>query len=109
MTADLHYHLNRPYTIHVVPDCGSFGEQLYLASVAELPGCESHAATPEAALCNIRDAMGVYIASMLDDGIEPPPPEEFGVSAVWSIRAHNYRPAVATTELIGRRRTAALA
>lgn len=100
MTPDLRYYLNQPYTVQVVPDCGTFGEQLYLASVVELPGCESHAETPEAALRNVHDAMALYIASMLEDGLAPPAPEEYGVSAVWSVLANGRHPALSATSSI---------
>jgi predicted RNase H-like HicB family nuclease len=92
MIPDLQYYLNRPYTIHVVPDCGTYGEQLYFASVTELPGCESHGGTPEEAARNLRDAMCLYIGSMLEDGLVPPEPQEFGVSVVWSVHAQGQRP-----------------
>ncbi len=85
MIPDLQYYLNRPYNIHVVPDCGSDGEQLYFATVAELPGCESHGATPEEAARNVRDAMSLYLSSMLEDGLVPPEPQENGVNAVWTV------------------------
>lgn len=92
MSRDLRHYLNQPYTIRVVPDCGTFGEQLYFASVAELPGCDSHGETPEAALRNVRDAMSLYIASMLEDGIFPPEPEEHSFRAVWSVRPQSHHP-----------------
>lgn len=63
-----------PYTRRVVADEGTRGESLYLASVAELPGCESHGDTPQEALENLEDAMVLYIQSLLEDGLEPPVP-----------------------------------
>ena len=100
MTPDLQYYLNQPYTVQVVPDRGTFGEQLYLASVVELPGCQSHGETPEAALRNVHDAMALYIASMLEDGLAPPAPEEYGVSAVWSVLASHHPPTLSAASSI---------
>ena len=74
MTAELQYHLDQPYQINVVPDRGTRGERLYFATVVELPGCESHGATPEEAMRNVRDAMALYLESMLEDGLVPPRP-----------------------------------
>lgn len=85
MIPDLQYYLSRPYRIHIVPDCGTEGEQLYFATVAELPGCESHGATLEEAARNVRDAMALYLESMIEDGLIPPEPQENGVNAVWSL------------------------
>jgi predicted RNase H-like HicB family nuclease len=82
MIRDLQHYLRLPYTTRVAADEGTLGERVFLASVEELPGCESHGSTPEEALASLRDAMELYLASMLDDGLEPPEP---GVeSAGWS-------------------------
>jgi predicted RNase H-like HicB family nuclease len=67
-------YLRLPYTRRVRPDEGTRGESLYLASVDELLGCESHGATAAEALEGLEDAMSMYIDSMLDDGLEPPVP-----------------------------------
>jgi predicted RNase H-like HicB family nuclease len=67
-------YLRLPYTRHVAPDRGTHGEVLYLASVQQLPGCESHGATAAEALENLEDAVALYIQSLLEDGLEPPVP-----------------------------------
>lgn len=67
--------LSLPYTIHVVPDECTDGSHCYLARVVELEGCESHGDTPEEASDNLREAVELYIDSMLEDGLEPPVPE----------------------------------
>ena len=67
-------YLRLPYTRTVVSDQGTRGESLYLASIEELPGCQSHGATPAEALENLDDALALYIDSLLEDGIEPPLP-----------------------------------
>ena len=58
----------------MAPDAGTEGEPLYLAWLEEMPGCQSHGDTPEEALANLRDAMELFIGSMLEDGVEPPRP-----------------------------------
>lgn len=67
-------YMRLPYTRTVVADRGTRGEALYLASVEELPGCQSHGATAAEALANLEDALALYIHSLLEDGIEPPIP-----------------------------------
>lgn len=75
--------LRLPYSLRVVPDEGTFGETLYLASVEELPGCQSHGQTPEEALVNLREAMELYLETLLEDGLEPPEPQQEGISVTW--------------------------
>ncbi|HEX8695311.1 MAG TPA: type II toxin-antitoxin system HicB family antitoxin [Longimicrobium sp.] len=84
MTRDMQHYLRLPYTTRVAPDQGTRGERLFLASVEELPGCQSHGDTPEEALLNLKDAMELYIGSMLEDGIEPPEPRGEPVS--WGVK-----------------------
>lgn len=94
MTPELQRFVNLPYKIHVVPDSGTYGEQQYFATVAELPGCESHGTTPEEAIRNVRDAMALYISSLLEDGLMPPEPDACGIGAVWSVHPQSHRPRV---------------
>lgn len=82
MNRDVQDYLRLPYTTRVAPDQGTRGERLFLASVDELPGCQSHGETPEEALLNLRDAMELYIGSMLEDGVDPPEPKTRAVP--WS-------------------------
>lgn len=79
VTAD---YLQLPYTRSVVPDRETRGEALLLASVEELPGCQSHGATAAEALANLEDALALYIGSLLDDGIEPPLPAHKSEAAI---------------------------
>ena len=67
-------YLQLPYTRNVVSDRGTLGEELFLAFIEELPGCQSHGATAAEALANLEDALAEYIGSLLEDGIEPPLP-----------------------------------
>lgn len=90
MTPELQHHMSQPYRIQVTPDRGTYGEQLYFATVVELPGCESHGATPEEAIRNVRDAMALYLESMLEDGIIPPLPESRGADG-WSVGPQGQR------------------
>jgi antitoxin HicB len=45
----------------------------FIAEVLELPGCLSQGETPEQAFSNLDDAMGGYIASLLERGYPLPP------------------------------------
>ena len=74
MIRDVQHYLRLPYTVRVEPDRGTRGEQLYLTSVDELPGCQSHGDTREEALASLRDALELYIGSMLEDGVAFPEP-----------------------------------
>lgn len=76
------HYLRLPYTRTVVRDGGTRGETLYLASIAELPGCQSHGATRAEALENLEDALALYIGSLLEDGIEPPVPGQKNAATV---------------------------
>ncbi|CAN5812460.1 hypothetical protein BH23GEM7_BH23GEM7_14190 [soil metagenome] len=84
MTSATEQYLRVPYTVIIVPDYYAGGQVCYLARVAELPGCESHGDTPEEARANLRDAMELYIRSLLEDGIEPPLPAE-GTTVTWRV------------------------
>ena len=74
MIRNLQHYLRLPYTMPVAADEGTLGERVFLASVEELPGCESHGSMPEEALASLREAMELYLVSMLDDGLEPREP-----------------------------------
>lgn len=89
MTKPLSYYLNLPYGRIVTPDSYSSGEICYLAQIPELQGCESHGETPEEALENLWDAMELYVATALEDGVEIPEPEHVGVSAIWRTNLYN--------------------
>jgi predicted RNase H-like HicB family nuclease len=82
MRATVKDYLQLPYTRTVVADRGTRGEALFLASVQELPGCQSHGTTPDEALSNLDDALALYLESLLEDGIEPPMPAQKGAATV---------------------------
>ncbi len=50
-------------------------ESGYVATVPALPGCVSQGQTKEAAIENIKQAIEVYIESLIEDGM-PVPTEE---------------------------------
>ena len=64
----------RPYGVVVDRDETTDGEQIYLASNPELPGCLAHGKTKEEAVENLRDARTEYVLSLLEDGLQVPPP-----------------------------------
>jgi predicted RNase H-like HicB family nuclease len=50
------------------------GEDSYwVAECPSLPGCVSQGKTREAAIENIRDAIGLYIAALQEDNLAVPP------------------------------------
>lgn len=67
-------YLVQPYAITLTPDRDSAGEQGWVASVEELPGCVSQGATPEAAVEHVREAMAAWIEAAVANGSEVPEP-----------------------------------
>ena len=67
---------SRPYKIEAVPDRIDSDTPVVFVSNPELPGCNSHGATLEEAIENLEDARTLYIASILEDGLDVPPPEQ---------------------------------
>lgn len=68
---DLAYYMGLPYTFTLIPDADEPG---YAIKVNELPGCISQGDTADEALVRIREAMEVWIESVLEDGREVPEP-----------------------------------
>lgn len=64
----------RPYQVRVYRDDEASGEAVYLAEYAELSGCMAQGATIKDALANLKEATVDYIYSLLEDGLEVPPP-----------------------------------
>lgn len=78
------HYLGLPYSVSVTPERCTDGSMCYMARVVELPGCESHGDTPEQARHHLKEAMSLFIGSMLDDGIVPDSPcSPNGVETVW--------------------------
>lgn len=71
----LEAYLGLCYSVVVTPETCTDGSKTYLARISELPGCESHGDTPEQALQHLEEAKRLFIASMLEDGVDPPLPE----------------------------------
>lgn len=63
-----------PYTLRVVPEECTDGSSCFLATHPELPGCMSHGATVEEAIQNLAEARELYIAELLERGLEVPMP-----------------------------------
>ena len=62
----------RKYTIILTP--GQPDEGGFCVEVPTLPGCFTEGETVEQAICNAKEAVAVYLQSLLDDGL--PLPEE---------------------------------
>ncbi len=84
MTDTLERYLTLPYSVRITPDQYPDGSPCHFARVEELPGCESHGDTVEEARVNLADAMQLYLAAMLEDGLEPPLPNAPVGAAVWT-------------------------
>lgn len=57
-------------------------DNIFVASVPELPGCMAHGKTKEEALKEIEIAKNLWIESALEDGEEVPEPRLFGAMNV---------------------------
>jgi antitoxin HicB len=69
-------YLGLPYRIVLTHDRDDSGNEGYIASVEELPGCLSQGRTAEEAVRGISDAMAGWISVALEDGIDVPEPME---------------------------------
>ena len=57
-------------------------DDIYIATVPELPGCRTHGATLEEAVANGREAMELWIDSARKWGDPIPPPQYFSPDVV---------------------------
>jgi predicted RNase H-like HicB family nuclease len=95
----LEHYLALAYQEIVTPEDCTDGSRCYLARCPELPGCESHGSTADEALENLREARRLYIATILEDGREPPEPTAvtegtgYAMSAIWRIEDVSRPPA----------------
>ena len=53
----------------------SEADRAFIAEVPELPGCAAHSATPDAALANCQDAIGLWIDTAEEFGRPVPEPK----------------------------------
>ncbi len=65
-----------PYSVSVMQDEATDGTPMLLVSNDELPGCMAQGSTIEDALANLEDARVDYLASLLEDGLDIPIPEQ---------------------------------
>ena len=65
-----------PYRVSVRRDEATDGAALFLAGNDELKGCMAQGASIEEALANLEEARIDYLASMLEDGLVIPAPEQ---------------------------------
>lgn len=89
MNASLYAKL--PYAVEVVPDLTTDGAQIFVARHPELPGCMAQGETPEDANSALAEARELYLDSLLEDGIEPPPPAATDIGTqsrvTWTVTA----------------------
>jgi predicted RNase H-like HicB family nuclease len=62
--------MNFPVVIHKEPD------SVYGVSVPDLPGCISAGSTIDEALSQVREAIGVHLDGILQDGLDWPTPSD---------------------------------
>lgn len=74
MDGKLQEYLWLPYSVEVLPDQTTDGEPCYRAQHPELPGCMSHASTPEEAIEGLGEARKLYIETLLQRGQPVPTP-----------------------------------
>ncbi len=78
--ATLDEYIELPYVVVVVPDITTDNQTCYVAYHPELEGCMSHGDSVEEALHGLREARGLYISVLLDEGLEIPVPENTAVA-----------------------------
>lgn len=77
--ATLDQYIGLPYVEVVVPDITTDNQTCYMAYNPELEGCMSHGDSVEEALHGLREARGLYISVLLDEGLEIPVPENTAI------------------------------
>ena len=67
---------SRPYRVESIPDKIDDDTPVVFVTNPELPGCNSHGETLQEAIENLEDARTLYIASLLEDDLDVPEPEQ---------------------------------
>jgi predicted RNase H-like HicB family nuclease len=75
MTKDLTYYSHLPYSFKIE---WSDIDACYIATVEEIPECQSHGNTPDEALYMIKDAFKSHVSSCLHFGDSIPEPVKIG-------------------------------
>jgi len=73
----------QPYTVLYRMDQGTDGSIGYIAWHPDLPGCMSDGDTPQEAIENLAEARGLYIESLLEDGLPVPEPQPFATHVIY--------------------------
>lgn len=71
---ELQLYTNLRYSVEVLPEQDEQGNLVYVAMHPELSGCMSHGETPSEAIANLDEARALYIATLLEKGIDVPLP-----------------------------------
>lgn len=71
MNKDLNYYLNLTWSFKFEWDPV---DNIYVATVTEIPGCMSHGSTFNEAVQNIKEALQLHISVMLKKALEVPEP-----------------------------------
>jgi antitoxin HicB len=94
------HYLDRPYHVAVVQDSKD-KKSPWLASVEELPGCESRGKSPAEATAGIEAAMAAWVTKALEEGKEIPEPKPAVEPKTASGRLLLRMPRTLHTELAG--------
>ena len=83
-------YMNLRYDTHILPERDGEGHLVYVAVHPELPGCVSHGDSPREAVESLREARELYISTLLERGLEVPPPRSRTASSdaelvVWEV------------------------
>jgi antitoxin HicB len=71
---DVSAYVDLPYEVEINPENYEDGRVCYVARHPELPGCMSHGDTEDEAIASLREARELYIASLIQDGLDVPEP-----------------------------------
>ncbi|WP_419942509.1 type II toxin-antitoxin system HicB family antitoxin [Candidatus Palauibacter sp.] len=66
------YYMNLPWEERVTEEFLDDGSSYYVARIVELVGCTSHGGSVDEALSNLRDAMQLYLGTMMKMALRRP-------------------------------------
>ncbi len=92
-------YLARQYASVVTPDETTDGSFTYLAYHPDLDGCMSDGETPDEALANLEEAKKLYIETLVEKGLEVPPPKGLSFTETCASTATTVQGRIVTTTL----------
>ncbi len=92
-------YLARLYASVVTPDETTDGSSTYVAYHPDLDGCMSDGETPDEALANLEEAKKLYIETLVEKGLEVPPPKGLSFTETFASTATTVQGRIVTTTL----------